>query len=222
MLGVKFTLETTSFCTFRVPTSTSIVRSYPVPPFTTVRGMLSNAKGLPRDDFLLQKEDLKIGIKTAKLPVKVVETARILKYIARDAEKRPLRRVFPSSPMRKEILLKPAYVVFLVGNDALIASIYESLINPSRPLYLGQSDDFVDIASIAEPVKVDEKTNSSISSMIEGIYPRCEVVRLPYKYNFNGEASITYKTFSLPSEFPYKSPKEISCYAFDQEYITAQ
>lgn len=221
MLGVKFTLETISFCTFRIPTTTSIIRSYTVPPFTTLRGMLSNAKGLERDYFLLQKEDLRIGIKVARAPQRITETGRILKFIARDEQRRPLRRVFPSSPIRKELLFKPAYDIFLVGSDATIESVFESLAEPSRPLYLGQSDDLVDISSLSKPLEVNESSNSSISSVVEGIYPKCEIIRLPYKYNVAKNASIVYKTLSLPSEYPYDTRREITCYTFGSECIAA-
>jgi CRISPR-associated protein Cas5h len=222
MFGVKFTLDAISFCTFRIPTATSMVRSYSIPPFTTLRGIISNAKGLERDNFMLQNENLRIGIKSLNHPNKFAETSRILKYIARDSEKRPLRRVFPSSPVKKEILLKPSYDVFLVGSEELIESTYESLVNPRRPLYLGQSDDFVDISNITNPAEVDETISDSVSSIIEGIHPGCEIVRLPYKYILEHKPSISYRTFSLPTDFPYKLQKETACYTFGEEYVTAQ
>ena len=50
MLGFKFTIESLYFTSFRKSTSTSLLSSYKIPPFTTIRGLISNALGLKRDD----------------------------------------------------------------------------------------------------------------------------------------------------------------------------
>ena len=54
MLGFEFQLNTLYFTTFRKPTSTSLILSYTVPPYTTLRGLLSNALGKKRDDYSVQ------------------------------------------------------------------------------------------------------------------------------------------------------------------------
>ena len=54
MLGFKFKIESLYFTSFRKSTSTSLLSSYKIPPFTTIRGLISNALGLKRDDMLVQ------------------------------------------------------------------------------------------------------------------------------------------------------------------------
>ena len=61
MKGITFLLECPYFCCFRKPTSTSIITTYPIIPFTTLRGIISNAMGFPRNDFVLQDKII-IGI----------------------------------------------------------------------------------------------------------------------------------------------------------------
>ncbi|RLC75080.1 MAG: CRISPR-associated protein Cas5, partial [Chloroflexi bacterium] len=45
MLGLKFKIDCLYFNTFRKPISTSLILTYFIPPYTTIRGMISNALG---------------------------------------------------------------------------------------------------------------------------------------------------------------------------------
>ena len=56
MRCLKFGLEGLYFTSFRKPTSTSLIMSYTVPPYTTIRGLIANALGIERDNYLLQDE----------------------------------------------------------------------------------------------------------------------------------------------------------------------
>jgi CRISPR-associated protein Cas5h len=219
MQSLSFTVEAPLFYTFRVPSSTSIIRSFAVPPFTTIRGMLSNAMGLKRDDFLLQDTDLRIGLNIVRQPERNIETARMLKYVARNETEAPLRRVFPSSPMTKEFLFWPEYRIHLIENTDVLSRVSQALKDPSRPLYLGQSDDFA-IVSELQISEAVESISDSVDSIVEGVHPNCEIIRLPYKYNFaNGSVSLVYRTFSLPSTYPIQLKKKAQCYRVGQKYV---
>lgn len=197
-----------------------MIRTFLVPPFTTIRGILSNACGLQRDDFSLQNADLKIGLRTSGALQRVIETSRALKYIARDKEERPVRRTFPSSPMRREFLLRPSYNVFLASeSDKLMEQLFRSLDRPARPLYIGQSDDFVDISRL-EMFRPNQTVNSLVSSIVEGVHPGCEVIRLPYKYGLGKAPSVLYKTFSIPAAWPYQLQFQVPCLDFESECVT--
>ena len=78
MKSLSFDVESIYFCCFRHPTTTSIILSFPIPPFTTIRGFLENALGYERDSFALQSEDLFIGIKPLNKIWKSTELAKIL------------------------------------------------------------------------------------------------------------------------------------------------
>src|SRR3989338_857342 len=108
MKGITFLLECPYFCCFRKPTSTSTMTTYPVIPFTTLRGLVANAMGLQRNDFVLQ-DKMRIGISPLSSPFVFTELAKILKL--KEGEKRDRPQVYPSSPMYKGIT---GYVVMVL------------------------------------------------------------------------------------------------------------
>ena len=171
MFGLVFDVEGIYFCCFRQPTTTSLILSFPIPPFTTIRGFLENALGYERDSFALQNTNLLIGIKPLGKIERNAELAKILKLVSRE-EKPCFKRTFPSAPMFKNFLVEPKYRIYLVGKENLINEISEKLENPERPLYLGQSDDIVDVNSI-QVVNVEKTQSNKIWSIVEGVYNGC-------------------------------------------------
>lgn len=213
MKGLSFILEGLSFCCFRMPTTTSIMLSYQIPPFTTIRGLISNALGLARDDFKLQ-ELIKIGIRTYGDYNSMIEFSKMLKSISRD-NKSMFKRKFPSSPMKREFLIRPKYKIYAVGDGSIIEDINDSLQNPKRPLYLGQSDDFVDI-DLLQISPVTKSKSHTIQSLVDGIYPNCEIVRIPYNFIQGKTTQIQYITLSIPNQYPLTLKKEIDCHTFPE------
>ena len=244
ILGLKFRIDSLYFSTFREPTSTSLILSYIIPPYTTIRGMISNAFGLPRDDLRVQ-DWFKIGIKPIRFE-KCMEMAKIVKLISREIaykcencgrkfiskriEKKckfcksvdihkihlykrtfssQLSSVSPSSdpvssPMFREFLVEPSYEIYLVGDEERIKDTYSALLNPKRPLYLGCSDDLVDL-EVFEPIEVKEMESEEIMSIVEGIYEGCIVEKVPYKFVKVGKTfGMEYKTVSIPIKKPIK------------------
>jgi CRISPR-associated protein Cas5h len=216
MKGLQFDIEGIHFCCFRQPASTSVILSYSIPPFTTIRGLIECALGMQRDSYFLQ-EQIKIGLKPLNKPEKVTELARILKFISRQKEQ-VFYKNFPSAPMFRSFLVAPQYRIFIVGDPELIDMIAQKLKTPERPCYLGQSDDMIDISNIKmQPVQ--EKKSCSISSIIEGIHEDCEIIRVPYQFINNG-SDIEMKVLSIPQKFPYNLKEEISCVSFNDENIS--
>jgi len=216
MLGMVFDVEGIYFSCFRQPTTTSLILSFPIPPFTTIRGFLENALGYGRDSFVLQKENLLIGIKPLNTPERATELAKILKLISRE-EKPCFKRTFPSAPMFRTFLVNPKYRIYLLGEEALIKNIAEKINNPSRPLYLGQSDDLVDIENV-KILEVKKTMSSEIHSVIEGIHENCEIVKVPYKFTNNGK-DVEMKIISVPKDFPLKLREEAECFDFGGENV---
>ncbi|HDD44380.1 MAG TPA: CRISPR-associated protein Cas5 [Candidatus Desulfofervidus auxilii] len=216
MLGLTFDIESIYFCCFRQPTTTSLILSFPIPPFTTIRGFLENALGYERDSFALQNEKLLIGIRPIGKIERNTELAKILKLISRE-EKPCFKRSFPSAPMFKNFLIEPKYRIYLVGEENLINKISEKLENPERPLYLGQSDDLVDINNF-QVVNIEKTQSNKIWSVVEGVYNGCEIVKLPYRFINNGK-DIEMRVFSVPEEFPLKLEKNVECFRLGEENV---
>lgn len=194
MLGFKFKLEGLYFTTFRKPTSTSLIMSYSIPPYTTIRGILANALGLERDNLSIQ-DWIKIGIKPLEFSNRSKEMAKMLKL---KGTGETYQRVFPSSPMFKEFLVLPSYDIYVAGESDKINAVYDALLQPARPLYLGASDDLVDIEP-SKPGVIKKITAKEISGVIEGVHENCFVERIPYKFIKKGkDFSLSYKTVSIP------------------------
>ena len=216
MHGLIFDSEGIYFSCFRQPITTSLILSFPFPPFTTIRGFLENALGYKRDSFALQNENLLIGIRPLSKIQKVTELAKVLKLISR--ESRPcFKRSFPSAPMFRNFLVNPEYRIYLAGEEGLIKRIAEKLENPSRPLYLGQSDDFVDVGNI-KVLDVEKTKSKEIHSIVEGIYEDCEIIKVPYRFVNKGK-DVEMKIISVPKEFPLHLKKEVECFKFGGEYV---
>ena len=215
MYGIKIRTESPYFASFRKPAATSTLLTFSVPPFTTIRGLISNAMGLPRDDFSLQERQIKMGIKPITTMKRNKEMAKILKLKGKEE---PVR-VFSSSPMHREFLVEPAYYIYIGGELDIIKKIEESLKNPLRPLYIGTSDDLVDVY-IEKSLKVKEIEATNVDSLLDGIFEGCTIEKIPYKFNKKGQKySVEYKTISIPKKFPYKSREPILVYDFDGENV---
>lgn len=216
MYGLTFDIEGTYFCCFRQPTTTSVILSLPIPPFTTIRGILENALGFKKDSFALQEENLLIGIKPLGKIEKGTELAKILKLVSRE-EKPCYKRTFPSAPMFRNFLIEPKYRIYLVGEKELINKITEKLENPERPLYLGQSDDLVDVKNIYA-TEIEKVKSDKIWGVVEGVYNGCEIIKIPYKFVNKGK-DVEMKIVSFPDKLPLKSEKEIECFRFGDECV---
>lgn len=214
MLGFEFQLNAPYFTTFRKPTSTSLILSYTVPPYTTLRGLLSNALGQRRDDYSIQ-DWVRIGITPSTNLDRFREMAKILKL---KGTGKTHNRFFPSSPIFKELLVAPTYRIFLAGDEEKIKQIHNALQNPKRPLYLGASDDLVDI-ELSDLIEVKETKTKQVTGVVEGIHEKCAIENLPYKFIRTKVFSVDYKTVSIPYTPTIILKEEINCYRFGNDNV---
>lgn len=221
--------------------------SYSIPPYTTIRGMIANALGMMRDELSIQ-DWITIGIKPLDFSNRSRELAKTLKLISRELKfkcnlcqnkwttttkpaKCPqcgssefleipnYKRVFPSAPMFKEFLVCPAYEIYVAGEDDKINPIYNALIHPARPLYIGASDDLVNIEP-SKPIEIKKISAREISGVIEGIHEKCFIEKIPYKFSKKGNNfSLKYKTVSIPKDEIITLKEEVGCWQFDSENI---
>lgn len=247
MWGLKLNLEGLYFTSFRKPTSTSLLLTYPIPPYTTIRGIFSNALGLKRDDLTLQ-DWFRVGIRPINNNDKSREMTKILKLISREMKfecqtcrnkwiittkpkKCPecesndflqipnYKHKFPSAPMFKEFLINPKYEIFLVGEEDKIKKAHSAFKTPSRPLYFGGSDDLIDIG-VGEPQKAYEETAIAVSSIVEGIHENSIIEKIPYKFHQKGRNfSVEYKTVSIPIDGLVMLTEPIECIRFGEEVV---
>lgn len=224
MKGLTFEIEGVYFVCFRKPTSTSTILTYPVPPFTTIRGFLANALGWDQDSYYRELRgdtrnllyDLRIGIEVVSYGDPNAELAKVLKLIPRTSG---YQRSFPSAPMHREFLVKPRYCIYLAGEESVIEEIATALASSQRPLYLGQSDDMIDYTS-PRMVEAEETKSNELDSIAEGVHPDCDVLRLPRRFVPEGDGwSLEYLLVSLPKDGKLKAATQIECMRFEEKVV---
>lgn len=225
MHGLIIDIEVPYFACFRKPTATSVVMTYPVPPFTTIIGLVANALGIPRQRYFegisWLQERLKLNVRSLKpLERPTRELAKILKLVGEAREElRPVS--FPSSPMYKYMLIRPSFRIYLAGEEkGFLEEIAAALGNPQRPLYLGQSDDMADVSIAWEgEVKVTEGREAwGLVPMPEVEGQRLELLRLPLI--FESERVLRYSPIlGLPERFPLRLPRAVKLFLFDDEGV---
>ena len=224
--GCTLDLEMPYFACFRRPASTSVMLTYPVPPFTTILGLIANALGVPRPAYTPMitwlQETLRLNLRPLKAPGRPNrELAKILKLVGEVREER-LPSSFPSSPMHKYFLACVSYRVYLAASDPdEIEEIAAALRRPARPLYLGQSDDLV-IVTVSWQGEALEEESALAWGLVSGVHEaegqRVEVLRLPLA--FEGERALKYTpVVSLPEHFPLHLKEPVSMWRFGKETV---
>jgi hypothetical protein len=275
--------------------------TYPVPPFTTVVGMIANALGISRpvyfEGIAKLQELLWLNLRPLLLSGRPSrETVRMLKLLADDLEQalanlvevfrietdesfirvrelirraiqaseRPRRPyftqaltqvfeglgkslsqqqaaeicdrllrefkktsrgklvAFPSSPMHKYFLVRPAFRFFVASEDKeAIGEVTDALRRPKRPLYLGQSDDMVVVKVVwqgeVSPTESDEAWAMLIGAWVSEGQP-VELLCLPLA--FATERQTLYSPLlSLPTQFPFRLPRSEPMWRFGEETV---
>lgn len=228
--GLVIDAEMPYFACFRKPTSTSIVMTYPLPPFTTIIGMLANTLGVTRANYFEEinklQEEIWLNLRPlTKLELPSIELVKILKLTQEERETENIERSkstsFPSSPMFKYFLPRPTFRFFVASpNKETIDKIEIALKNPFRPLYLGQSDDMV-IVNVNWKGEVKQIETQEAWALVEGAHEgnqSVEILKLPIA--FKGENKLFYSPLlTLPSRFPFKLSSPQILWNFNSEAV---
>ena len=126
-----------------------------------------------------------------------------------------LNKDWISTQIYKQKIINPNFTIFISSTDLngewSIQNIMKCLKNPKRPLYIGESDDMVDITNI-EIVDVDKIISSNISSVLLGVYNNSELVKVPLNLKYAIDNS--NKICSIPKG---KLDEQIECYTYNGE-----
>jgi CRISPR-associated protein Cas5 subtype I-B len=130
-----------------------------------------------------------------------------------------IEKMWMRTQVRRQKIINPTYTIFLKSDDTdeySLKNISHALMNPKRPLYLGESDDLVIIQIEGGGIR-DAKPNKSsqIKSVIIGIYENSHVVKIPNTIrDYIGEKA------SIVTSIPKGEIQEtIPCFNVDGEYI---
>jgi CRISPR-associated protein Cas5 subtype I-B len=204
MRVLTFDCHVPGWCSFRIPHSINAHLTYPAPPPTTIYGLISNALGLWYDDYSLM-EKMKIGIRILRPGSKTETYTRWMKW---NAAKGSMHMT-----VVKQKLIQPAYRCYICAEDSLLHEIVNALENPSRILYLGDSDDMVELSNILIQ-DANETTSAEIDSTVPadgGFVSDAYVVRWPVKFDVNQRShTIQYELVYIGKKIQLSSP--VSCW----------
>lgn len=126
-----------------------------------------------------------------------------------------LNKSWINTQIHRQKIINPIFVVYInleTNELSLIKDIYNALKNPKRPLYLGESDDVVNILELEliELNKINDK-KSDINSVLPGIYENSELVKIPVKLKYDiNHPNDHYKICSIPKGNINKSIESFS------------
>ncbi len=120
-----------------------------------------------------------------------------------------------STQINRQRIINPHYSVYITSDDKngeySLESIKSHLKNPRRPLYIGESDDVVNILNMSI-VDIKENTSSNISSVIPGMYSNSELIKIPINLKFDTKSYL--RLCSIPNG---ELDQEIKCYTCNGE-----
>ncbi|MFZ5942942.1 MAG: CRISPR-associated protein Cas5 [Bacillota bacterium] len=214
---LKATLEVPYWCSFRVPTAVNVHPTYPVPPLTTIYGLLAAAMGWGADNYSYL-EKMKIGLILVEKGERIEGYNKIIKWDRRDREMRTL--------VMRHKLIKPIFELLVKGEEALLRDMAKALGNPHFPLYLGESDDLIEVKDVGVFPLVELETEE-----IDSILPQdsgrpvsqVELVFLPtgFLWEEKGKnrlwSGVNYKGYYIASKIKVEKP--LTAYLVDNKRV---
>lgn len=98
----------------------------------------------------------------------------------------------------RQKLVGASYLVYIKSSEILLEEAKSALMNPYWSLYLGESDDLVDVVS-PEIVEVDKVSVERIHSIIPRFAEGCRLVKVPYRFNKQGSSwHVEQQLYSIP------------------------
>ena len=172
---LRATLDVPFECAFSKAASMNSRPTYELPPVTTLQGMLYAALGRPslllqggrgrtldKSTFDAEREFRKHVQDECRFGINVLEpgdTHTGLRKLHKKASSKQDRE-FMTYVTNVETLVSPTYRMYVTGPDELLSEFEHALEDPERLLYLGRSDDLVDIrdVNVVSADRVEERT----------------------------------------------------------------
>ncbi len=187
-------LEVPFWCSFRDPTGINVHTTFRLPPLTTLYGLVANALDLSQDDYSL-RPSLRFAIGIER-PGELVESySKIMKVREAKTPEEAAKpgNIFISTSVIKQKIVSPAFWVYILAKRDELERLQKALHDPARPLYLGESDDVVDLTQIGIvdtiPITTDrfDCAVPGVKEPQEGNTP-ANIVNLPYHFIKRGKS----------------------------------
>ena len=185
---------------FRNPSTVNVHVTYPFPPPTTLYGMLNAARGM-QADWHEDREVWQFAL-VIESAGKLVETFSKIMQTPHSSRKGDSPYDTNRKIVIRQKIVGARYLVYIKSSDTLLEEARSALMNPYWSLYLGESDDVVDIVS-PEIVEVDKISVEHIHSIIPGpgLVEGCRLVKVPYRFIKQGQSwHVEQRLYSIPPE----------------------
>lgn len=208
------------FAQYRNPFTFYYAQTYPLPPKSTIVGMLQNAIGdWYGNKFIGEWSNIKVSVHGGFESVfwnyqclikDYVEIRKLDKIVKLYNQNLPLYnynggKTSQRTPVTQQELFNGHLYIFIKGNSNLIDKIKEALERPTKVLYLGRSEDIVFIRDVKE---IQPEKNTEAEGDIKIKYPtyillngfpiynqKYPVYTIPTKIEFkNNEKNVTHKS----------------------------
>lgn len=193
------------WASFRNSSAVNVHVTYPFPPPTTVYGLLNAARGMPQD-WQQDRENWQISLVIESSGVAIQTFSKIMKIYeekrpkAEVAEDKYGKAVFDRTTVMRQKMVGVHYTAYLKASEDELMKAQQALASPQWPLYLGESDDLVDVLSPriieAEPISANH-----IHSILPDLAEGCRLVKVPYRFIKQGTNwQVEHQLYSIPPE----------------------
>lgn len=161
--------------------------------------MLNAARGM-QSDWHDDREAWQFSL-VVKAQGTFVETfSKIMQTSRRDQNPNSLYDMNRKTVIRQKIV-GASYLVYIKSNESLLEEARSALMDPYWSLYLGESDDVVDVNS-PEIVEVDKVSVERIHSIIPRFAEGCRLVKVPNRFIQQSKNSwhVEPQLYSIPPE----------------------
>ncbi len=202
---LTFGLVCPFWASFRNPSTVNVHVSYPFPPPTTLYGLLNAARGMPQG-WLEDRDEWQISLVIESSGESVETFSKILKIYE---EKRPKaevaedpygKAVFDRTTVMRQKMIGVHYTVYLKASEDALMKAQEAFASPQWPLYLGESDDLVDVLS-PRVIEADLISANHVHSILPDLAEGCRLVKVPDRFIKRGTNwRVEYQLYSIPPE----------------------
>ena len=200
---LTFGLVCPFWASFRNPSTVNVHVTYPFPPPTTLYGLLNAARGMPQD-WQKDRDEWQISLVIESSGESIQTFSKILKIYE---EKRPKaeaaqdkygKAVFDRTTVMRQKMIGVHYIAYLKASEDELIKAQQALVSPHWPLYLGESDDLVDVLSPriieAEPISANH-----IHSILPDLAEGCQLVKVPDRFIKQGKNwHVEHQLYSIP------------------------
>lgn len=127
-----------------------------------------------------------------------------------------INKIWLSTQINRQRLITPSFSIIITSDvkegEFSLKNIKKCLTNPKRPLYLGESDDIVNILNISL-IDINKSSSSEISSVLPDLYSNSELIKIPCNLKYDKEKEFL-KLCSIPNG---KLDKSVDCFSYNGE-----